>query len=176
MSDAEAAQLLGARATHGEAGAVGHLGDELAARAASEGGDAVEVHDAGAVDAQEPRRVEARLEAGEREVQHVARAVHVRDDVVAVGGEPRHAGDGDRHERAAAWSEATPEGRWRAYPYEELTQRDKASLDIFWLRDESLEDSANLPDPDVLAAEIAEDLQAALDQFAQIAEDLAATD
>jgi type I restriction enzyme M protein len=79
-----------------------------------------------------------------------------------------------RHERAPTWSEATPEGRWRSYPYEELLQRDKVSLDIFWLRDESLEDSANLPDPDVLAAEIAEDLQAALDQFALIAQDLGA--
>jgi type I restriction enzyme M protein len=77
-----------------------------------------------------------------------------------------------RHERAPTWSEATPEGRWRPYGYEELLQRDKVSLDIFWLRDESLEDSANLPDPDVLAAEIAEDLQAALDQFALIAQDL----
>ena len=53
--------------------------------------------------------------------------------------------------------------------YEELRA---ASLDIFWLKDESLEDSANLPDPDVIAAEIAEDLQAALDQFTQIAADL----
>jgi len=44
-------------------------------------------------------------------------------------------------------------------------------LDIFWLKDEGLEDSANLPDPDVIAAEIVEDLQAALDQFAQIAAD-----
>jgi type I restriction enzyme M protein len=42
----------------------------------------------------------------------------------------------------------------------------------FWLRDESLEDSANLPDPDVLALEIAEELEAALEQFAVIAEDL----
>jgi len=40
------------------------------------------------------------------------------------------------------------------------------NLDIFWLKDESLEDSANLPDPDVIAAEIVEDLQAALAQFA----------
>lgn len=40
------------------------------------------------------------------------------------------------------------------------------------LKDESLEDSANLPDPDVIAAEIAEGLQAALDQFSQIAADL----
>jgi len=41
-----------------------------------------------------------------------------------------------------------------------------------WLKDESLEDSANLPDPDVIAAEIVEDLQAALAQFAEIASDL----
>ena len=50
--------------------------------------------------------------------------------------------------------------------------RDKVNLDIFWLRDESLEDTASLPDPDVLAAEIVEDLQAALEQFGEIAEDL----
>ena len=46
----------------------------------------------------------------------------------------------------------TPEGRWRAFTYEEIVARDKCSLDLFWLRDESLEDSANLPDPHVLAA------------------------
>jgi len=50
--------------------------------------------------------------------------------------------------------------------------RYKVSLDIFWLKDERLEDSANLPDPDVIAAEIADDLQAALDQFVLIAGDL----
>lgn len=53
-----------------------------------------------------------------------------------------------------------------------LLKRDKVNLDIFWLRDESLEDSANLPDPHVLALEIAEELEAALEQFAAIAEDL----
>ena len=47
-----------------------------------------------------------------------------------------------------------------------------ASLDIFWLCDESLEDSDNLPDPDVLAQEIVEDLEAALEQFREIANDL----
>ena len=78
----------------------------------------------------------------------------------------------NRHDRKATWSESNPEGRWRAYTYEELIARDKVSLDIFWLRDESLEDSANLPEPDVLAAEIVADLQAALEQFAAIAEDL----
>src|SRR5881296_2865193 len=79
---------------------------------------------------------------------------------------------GRRHERKPTWSEKTPDGRWRPYGYEEILARDKLSVDLFWLRDESLEDSANLPDPHVLAEEIAEDLQAALDQFAQIAEDL----
>jgi type I restriction enzyme M protein len=47
----------------------------------------------------------------------------------------------------------------------------KASLDIFCLRDESLEDSDNLPDPDVLAQEIVDDLEAALEQFREIAND-----
>lgn len=50
--------------------------------------------------------------------------------------------------------------------------RDKVNLDIFWLHDESLEDSANLPAPDVLAREIAEDLEAALAQFAEMADEL----
>jgi type I restriction enzyme M protein len=78
----------------------------------------------------------------------------------------------NRHSRKATWGEATPEGRWRSYPYDELVQRDKCSLDIFWLRDESLEDSENLPPPDVIAAEIVEDLRAALEQFAEIQADL----
>jgi len=63
--------------------------------------------------------------------------------------------------------------RFKAFTYDELMQRDKVSLDIFWLKDESLEDSANLPDPDVLAREIAENLEAALEQFASISEALA---
>lgn len=62
--------------------------------------------------------------------------------------------------------------RFKPFTYEELIKRDKTSLDIFWLRDESLEDSENLPDPAVLAAEIIDDLQAALEQFAEIAGDL----
>ena len=79
----------------------------------------------------------------------------------------------DRHRRNPTWSEANAEGRWQAYTYDKLIARDKVNLDIFWLRDESLEDSASLPDPDVLAAEIVEDLQAALEQFGEIAEELA---
>ena len=58
--------------------------------------------------------------------------------------------------------EKKPDGRWRSFDYEELMKRDKANLDIFWLKDKSLEDSDDLPDPDVLAQEIADDLQTAL--------------
>ncbi len=78
----------------------------------------------------------------------------------------------NRHQRKATWSEKQPDGQWRAYAYEELLQRDKVSLDVFWLKDESLEDSANLPDPDVIAGEIADDLRAALEQFEAIQADL----
>jgi type I restriction enzyme M protein len=73
----------------------------------------------------------------------------------------------NRHQR-------TESERFRSFSYEDLIKRDKANLDIFWLRDDSLGDSNDLPDPAILAAEIIEDLQAALDQFAQIAADLAA--
>ncbi len=62
--------------------------------------------------------------------------------------------------------------RFKAFAYEDLMKRDKVNLDIFWLRDETLEDSANLPDPDVLAREIAENLEAALDQFTGISQSL----
>jgi type I restriction enzyme M protein len=62
--------------------------------------------------------------------------------------------------------------RFKGFAYEDLLRRDKLNLDIFWLKDESLEDSANLPNPDIIAAEIVEDLEAALEQFAAIASDL----
>jgi type I restriction enzyme M protein len=62
--------------------------------------------------------------------------------------------------------------RFKFFTYDELVKRDKANLDIFWLKDDSLEDSANLPDPDILAQEIVADLEAALEQFATIADDL----
>ena len=64
--------------------------------------------------------------------------------------------------------------RFRRFTYDELTQRDKANLDIFWLHDESLEDSENLPPPDVIAEGIMEDLRAALEQLEEIAADLGA--
>jgi type I restriction enzyme M protein len=80
----------------------------------------------------------------------------------------------NRNKRKATWSEKNPEGRWHSFTFDELMARDKVNLDIFWLRDESLEDSANLPSPDVLALEIVEDLKAALSQFESIEEELSA--
>ena len=62
--------------------------------------------------------------------------------------------------------------RFKFFTYDELIKRDKVSLDIFWLKDKSLEDIENLPDPDVLAQDIAENLKAALDQFSKIFKDL----
>jgi type I restriction enzyme M protein len=62
--------------------------------------------------------------------------------------------------------------RFKAFSYDELIKRDKVNLDIFWLKDEALEDSANLPAPDVIASEIVQDLEAALEQFREIEADL----
>ena len=62
--------------------------------------------------------------------------------------------------------------RFRRFSREDLMKRDKVNLDIFWLRDESMEDSANLPPPDQIAEEIVEDLRAALEQLEEIAVDL----
>ena len=62
--------------------------------------------------------------------------------------------------------------RFHRFSYEDLLKRDKANLDIFWLRDESMEDSASLPPPDLIANEIVEDLRVALEQLEEIAADL----
>ena len=72
---------------------------------------------------------------------------------------------GARHQRVES-------ERFKKYTYDELIERDKVSLDIFWLRDESLENTDNLPAPGVIAAEIVEDLEAALEEFRALAESL----
>ncbi len=69
-------------------------------------------------------------------------------------------------------SESNPEGQWRKFTYEEIIARDKTSLDITWIKDKSLADLDNLPDPDVLATEIVENLEAGLDSFRKIIESL----
>jgi len=78
----------------------------------------------------------------------------------------------NRHKRTETYSEnpstslgTSPDGRWRKYSYDEIISRDKTNLDIFWLKDKSLADLDNLPDPDELAEEIIEDVEAALDGF-----------
>jgi type I restriction enzyme M protein len=78
----------------------------------------------------------------------------------------------NRHERKPTWSEKRPDGRWRSYAYDELVARDKCSLDLFWLKDDSLLDADSLPDPDVIAEEIAEDLRSALEQIDEILGDV----
>jgi type I restriction enzyme M protein len=62
--------------------------------------------------------------------------------------------------------------RFKSFTYDELTKRDKMNLDISWLKDEALEESANLPATEVIAADITAELEAALEQFATIAGDL----
>ncbi len=71
----------------------------------------------------------------------------------------------NRHRRQETWSDETPEGRWRKFSYDNIMARDKTNLDIFWLKDKSLADLDNLPDPDILAGEIIENIEAALEGF-----------
>ncbi|MCC5941739.1 MAG: SAM-dependent DNA methyltransferase [Balneolaceae bacterium] len=80
----------------------------------------------------------------------------------------------NRHNRKETWSEENPDGRWRKYSYEEITSRDKTSMDIFWIKDDSLTDLDNLPDPDILAAEIVENIEAGLENFREIVNGLEA--
>jgi hypothetical protein len=75
--------------------------------------------------------------------------------------------------RAHSIANVLSEAAWSQYvPEDALMARDMISLDLFWLRDESLEDSANLPDPQVLAKEIANDLRSALEQIESVLGDL----
>jgi type I restriction enzyme M protein len=79
---------------------------------------------------------------------------------------------GNRHKRKPTWTEANLDGRWRSFDADELFKRDKANLDIFWLKDKTLEESEDLPEPDILVQEIADDLETALEQFRTVANGL----
>jgi len=83
---------------------------------------------------------------------------------------------GRMHDRRETWGDDNPEGRWRCYHYEELLKRDKLSLDLFWIKDKSLTDTDSLPEPSVLAAEIADELAEALEQFQKVAGRLSTDD
>lgn len=74
--------------------------------------------------------------------------------------------------RADDRSQRVESERFKSFSYGELTGRDQVNLDITWLRDDSHVDAADLPDPDVLAAEIIEDLKAALAEFEGLADEL----
>jgi type I restriction enzyme M protein len=75
----------------------------------------------------------------------------------------------NRHERTETWNEdKSADGRWRKYSYEDIIARDKTSLDIFWLKDKNLTDLDNLPEPDDLAEEIIENIEAGLNSFRDV--------
>ena len=74
----------------------------------------------------------------------------------------------NRNKRKETWSEKNPEGRWRKFTYAEIIKRDKTSLDITWLKDDSLTDLDNLPDPDIIAGEIVENLESGLKSFKNV--------
>jgi type I restriction enzyme M protein len=76
---------------------------------------------------------------------------------------------GETHKRKPTWSNEYPDGRWRCYTYDEIVKRDKLSLDLFWMKDQSLTDTDALPAPEIIANEIADELETALDLFARIA-------
>jgi type I restriction enzyme M protein len=75
----------------------------------------------------------------------------------------------NRHKRKETWSEENNEARWRKYSYEDILARDKTSLDISWLHDDNMIDLDNLPGPDILAHEIIENIEAALESFREVA-------
>lgn len=84
--------------------------------------------------------------------------------------------DADFDEFIRCWYERQETERFRRFSYEELAARDKLNLDLTWLRDDSLQDLDSLPEPDVLAAEIVENLEAALEQFRSVVAELGGTD
>ena len=78
----------------------------------------------------------------------------------------------NRHKRRETYSEKNPDGRWRKFSVDEILKRDKTSLDIFWIKDKSLADLDNLPDPETLADNIIENLQGALESFQELKKQL----
>ena len=78
----------------------------------------------------------------------------------------------NRHKRRETYSEKNPDGRWRKFSVDEILKRDKTSLDIFWIKDKSLADLDNLPDPETLADDIIENLQGALESFQELKKQL----
>lgn len=78
----------------------------------------------------------------------------------------------DRSKRKATWSEKNPEGRWRKFSYDEIVSRDKCSLDITWLKDDSHIDLDSLPEPKEIASEIVAALKSATEKFEKVMNEL----
>ncbi|WP_339883580.1 class I SAM-dependent DNA methyltransferase [Polaribacter vadi] len=78
----------------------------------------------------------------------------------------------NKKKREETWSDENENGRWRKYTYKELLARDKTNLDIFWLKDASLIDLDNLPEPEILLDEIIENIESALVSFKSIKESI----
>jgi type I restriction enzyme M protein len=78
----------------------------------------------------------------------------------------------NRHKRKETYSKKNPDGSFRRFTYTEIKERDKTSLDIFWIKDKSLADLDNLPEPDVLAGEIIDNLETAMESFREIRAEL----
>lgn len=78
----------------------------------------------------------------------------------------------NRYNRKETWSEMNPDGRWRCFSYDDVLKRSKTSLDITWIKDNSLIDVDKLPSPNTIVKEIADDLEDALGQIREIEGDL----
>ena len=78
----------------------------------------------------------------------------------------------NRYSRMETWSPENPDGRWRKFSVQEILERDKTSLDIFWIKDKALADLDNLPVPDELAVDIIENLRSALTCFQELMDQL----
>ena len=74
----------------------------------------------------------------------------------------------NRHNRTEIWSPENSDGRFLCYDVKDILERDKTSLDLFWINDKSLTNLDNLPESDVLAADIIENLQSALKSFQEM--------
>ena len=78
----------------------------------------------------------------------------------------------NRYKHRETYNEKNPDGRFRRFTYAQIKERDKTSLDIFCIKDKSLADLYNLPDPDVLAGEIIDNLETAMESFREIMTEL----
>lgn len=79
----------------------------------------------------------------------------------------------DKEKTNETWCEENPKGRFRKYTYDEILARDKTNFDIFWLKDDNYIDLDSLPEPEILAQEIIDGLESALNSFREVVKSLA---